>query len=138
VGNGYITSNNQGYMLELEQENIGLPVITGFCTKQEEMVEGNRLNEDDLNKLETVLKIIDSINVNGITEKVTNINVSNKQNYTITFEEEQKTVYLGDASDISTRIVKLKNILIEEKGKSGEIFINGDAKTGNPYFREKI
>ena len=27
---------------------------------------------------------------------------------------------------------------LKEKGKVGEIFINGDTKTGNPYFREKI
>lgn len=138
VGNGYMTINNQGYMLELEADNTGLPIINGFSTEKENVVEGKRLNEEDLTKLGTVLKIIDSINVNGITEKVTSIDVSSKQNYTLIFEEEQKTVYLGDASDISTRIFKLKNILLKEKGKVGEIFINGDTKTGNPYFREKI
>lgn len=138
LGNGFMTINNQGYMLELEAENIGLPIITGFSTKSENMIEGNRLNEEDLERLETVLKIMDSINVNGIVEKVTYIDVSNKQNYTLIFEEEQKTVYLGDATDISTRIYKLKNILLKEKGKPGEIFINSDTKTGNPYFREKI
>lgn len=138
LGNAFMTINNQGYMLELESESTGLPIITGFSTKSENIVEGSRLNEEDLVKLETVLKIIDSINVNGIIETVTSIDVSNKQNYTLVFEEEQKTVYLGDASDISTRIYKLKNILLKEKGKSGEIFINSDTKTGNPYFREKI
>ena len=138
VGTGFMTINNQGYMLELEQENTGMTVITGFSTKQEEIIEGRRLNEADLSKLETVLKIMDSINVNGITEKVTEINVSNKQNYTLVFGEEQKTAYLGDASDISTRVFKLKNILIKEKGKVGEIFINGDTEKSNPYFREKI
>ena len=138
LGNGFMTINNQGYMLELEAENIGLPIITGFSIKSEDMIEGKRLYDDDLEKLETVLKIMDSINVNGIVEKVTSIDVSNKQNYTLVFDEEQKTAYLGDASDISTRIYKLKNILLKEKGKPGEIFINSDTKTGNPYFREKI
>lgn len=134
IGNGFMSINNQGYMLELEETAEGLPIITGFSSKVENIIEGQRLNEEDLSRLETVLKIMDSINVNGITEKVTRIDISNKQNYSLTFEEEAKVVYLGDASDISTRILYLKAILGQEKGKSGEIFISGDTRKKQSIF----
>lgn len=128
IGNGYMAINNQGYMLEIVEETNGLPLLTGFSTKTENMIEGQRMEEEDLERLETVLKIMDSISLNGITEKVTKIDISNKQNYQLTFEEEGKIAYLGDASDISTRIWRLKAIMQQEKGKNGEIFINGEIR----------
>jgi len=127
IGNGFMAINNQGYMLEIEEAN-GLPILTGFLTKTENIIEGQRMEEEDLERLETVLKIMDSISLNGITEKVTKIDISSKQDYKLTFEEEGKTAYLGDASDISTRIWRLKAILQQEKGKNGEIFINGEIR----------
>lgn len=48
-----------------------------------------------------------------------------------------KTVYLGDASDINTRILYLKGILEEEKGSEGEVIINGELENG-VIFRKKI
>lgn len=128
VGNGFMAINNQGYMLEISEEINGLPVLTGFSTKTENLIEGQRMEEKDLERLETVLKIMDSISLNGITEKVTRIDISNKQNFQLTFEEEGKIAYLGDATDISTRIWRLKAILQQEKGKNGEIFVNGEIR----------
>lgn len=138
VGNGFMSINNQGYMLEMETETNGLPILTGFLTKTENIIEGNRMVEEDLERLETVIKIMDSISLNGITEVVTKIDISNKQNYELRFEEEGKTAYLGDASEISTRVWRLKAILQQEKGKNGEIFINGEIGKTNSYFREKL
>ena len=37
-----------------------------------------------------------------------------------------KTVYLGNASDINTRMLYLKGIIEEEKGIEGEVIINGE------------
>lgn len=128
MGGGFMSMNNQGYLLEKETEANGLPILVGVSTKMENWIEGQRLEEEDLIRLETVLKIMDSINVKGITEKVSKIDMTNKQNYTLLFEEEGKTVYLGDASDISTRILRLKAILGQTKGETGEIFINGDTR----------
>ena len=128
IGNGFMAINNQGYMLEIEQEEKGLPVLTGISTKVENIIEGQRIVEEDLGRLEIVLKIMDSISLNGITEKVTEIDISNKQDYKLTFEEEGKIAHLGDASEISTRVWRLKAILQQEKGKNGEIFINGEIR----------
>ena len=137
--NSYAYINNQGYILEINEEQINAPVITGYFTNEEEIVIGNRLNEEDLVKLEMVLKIMDTIYVNGITEIVNEINVSDQNNYTLIFSEEGKTVYLGNGSNLTDRIgVYLKAILQKEKGKSGEIFINGDLNQDKVFFREKV
>ena len=137
--NSYAYINNQGYILEINEEQINAPVITGYFTNEEEIVIGNRLNEEDLVKLEMVFKIMDTIYVNGITEIVNEINVSDQNNYTLIFSEEGKTVYLGNGSNLTDRIgVYLKAILQKEKGKSGEIFINGDLNQDKVFFREKV
>ena len=137
--NSYAYINNQGYILEINEEPINVPLITGYSTREEEIILGNRLNEEDLVKLEMVLKIMDTISVNGITDIVNEIDVSNKNNYTLIFSEEGKTVYLGNGSNLTDRIgVYLKAILQKEKGKSGEIFINGDLNQDKVFFREKV
>ena len=137
--NSYAYINNQGYILESNREIVNTPVITGFSTSQEEIVPGNRLNMDDLSKLEMVLKIMDTIAISGITEIVNEINISDKNNYTLIFTEEGKTAYIGDGSNLTDRInIYLKAILQNEKGKSGEIFINGDINQDKVYFREKV
>ena len=101
------------------------------------MIVGNRLNDEDLEKLGTVLKIMESSSVNDISNLITKINISDKQNYIIFLEGEKKTVYLGDASNLSTRMLYLKAILTEERGIEGEIFVNGDLNKSNVYFRRK-
>ena len=137
--NSYAYINNQGYILEINEEQIKAPVITGYSTREEEIVPGNRLNEEDLIKLEMVIKIMDTISVNGITEIVNEINIADKNNYTLIFSEEGKTVFLGDGSNLTDRIgVYLKAILQNEKGKSGEVFINGDLNQDKVFFREKV
>ncbi len=129
--------NNQGYILEISEEKLNVPVITGYTTSQEEIKTGSRMNNEDLEKLSTVLKIMESANVNGIVDLVSKINIQNKQNYELILESEKKTVYLGDASNLSNRMLYLKAILEQEKGVEGEIFINGDLNKQDVYFRMK-
>lgn len=137
--NSYAYIDNQGYILEINEEPINVPVITGFSTETEVIFPGNRLNSDDLSRLDMVLKIMDTISISGITETVNEINISDKNNYTLIFSEEGKIVYLGDCSNLTDRInIYLKAILQKEKGKSGEIFINGDLNQDKVFFREKV
>lgn len=50
-----------------------------------------------------------------------------------------KTVYLGDASDINTRMLYLKGILEEEKGTEGDVIINGEMNSERGViFRRKV
>lgn len=129
--------NNQGYILEISEEKLNVPVITGYTTSQEEIKTGSRMNNEDLERLSTVLKIMESANVNGIGDLVSKIDIQNKQNYVLILESEKKTVYLGDASDLSNRMLYLKAVLEQEKGVEGEIFINGDLNKQDVYFRMK-
>ena len=132
----YAYINNQGYILEITKENIYLPIITGYSNNQE-IIEGNRLEEKDLKSLEKVISIMESANNNQIAELITKIDIADDTNFILTLENEQKKVYLGDASDISTRMYYLKGILQDKKGKPGEAFIDGNLNTDRVFFREK-
>lgn len=136
--NSYVYINNQGYILEISQEKIYGQIIVGFTTGTDQIYEGNRLCNEDLEKLDMVLKIMDSANRNNVSTLITKIDIYNKTDYKLILEDENKTAHLGDASNISTRILYLKSILEHEKGKKGEIFINGDLSKDKVYFREKV
>ena len=54
--NEYIYINNQGYILEVSEQPIAVPSITGYTT--EELVPGGRLNVKDLKNLENIIQIM--------------------------------------------------------------------------------
>lgn len=136
--NSFVYINNQGYMLEITDQKIAVPIITGINTPMEEFKVGNRLNVEDLQRMETVLKIMETLGSYELSGLVTKINIADKKNYTLILEGEGKTVYLGNASNINTRIMYLKEILAREKGINSEIFINGDINKDEVYTREKV
>lgn len=136
-GTNYLYLDNQGYILETSEQKKDIPIITGLSTIQENVKAGQRLSEDDLLKLNTILKIMNYCKYNAIENEITSIDVTDKDNYIIYFEKDKKIVYLGDASNLSERLSMLKTILKNEKGKQGEIFMNGDLKEDRIYFREK-
>lgn len=135
--NSYIYLDNQGYILEISEEKKEIPIIKGFSSLKENIQIGQRLKDEDLVKLNVVLKITNYCKYNTIENKITSIDVTDEKNYILNFEEDQKKVYLGDASNLSERLSMLKTILKNEKGKKGEIFMNGDLKEDKVYFREE-
>lgn len=137
-GNGYIYINNQGYMLEISNDKLDVPMILGISTPNSEVKEGNRLNKVDLKKLGTVLKIMATANVRNIGTLITTIDITNDNEYTLYFESEQKTAYLGDCSDLETRMLYLATILERERGIPGEIFVNINLNTDDAFFRESV
>lgn len=136
--NMYAYINNQGYILEISEQALQVPIIVGYTTKEEEIKLGNRLNEEDLEKLQTVLKITESANINSIGELITKIDISQKQNYTLILENQKKTIYIGDASNLSHRMPYIRAVIEDTAGLEGEIFANGDLNTREVFFREKI
>lgn len=137
--NGYAYINNQGYILEISEQKLELPVIQGISTEQEQIVEGNRLNTEDLGKLETVIKIMNICKNYELDKKVSSINIENKNDYIIYMEEEKKTIYLGDDSNLSNKMLYVPTILQENQGKEGTIYLNGDINNNfKPRFREKV
>lgn len=137
-GSGYVYINNQGYILEISNEKIDVPIIQGAETNTENFIPGNRLCTEDLNKMDTVIKIMETANNNDMENLITRIDIQNSENYIIQFDEEGKIAYLGDASDISTKMLTIKAILEREKGIEGEIFVDMDLKTSNPVFRQRV
>lgn len=136
--NSMVYINNQGYILEITEEKINAPIIIGYETQIEELKPGGRLCIEDLKKLETVLKIIETAKNYEIYDFITKIGIADKNNFTLYLEGEKKTAYLGDASNINTRIMYLKQIIELEKGIESEVFINGDINKDDVYTREKV
>ena len=131
--------NNQGYILEISEDNKGLPIILNSSTAEQEVSPNQRLNEEDLEKLEDVLKIMSSAKENNLDVEVTNIDISNKNEYIIYLESENKYVHLGDSSNLSNKMLYVVAILEQEKENAGDIFVNGDLNNKfQPYFREKV
>ncbi len=137
-GNSYVYINNQGYILEISSVKIDSPIIKGYVTPLEDVKPGNRLNKDDLERLEVVLNIIETANSNGIGDLITHIDVSNSKDYVMILESEDKTVYLGNCLDLSTQMLYVKEMIQREKGIEGEFFIDMDLNNANPVFREKV
>lgn len=133
----YAYINNQGYILEISSMKLNLPIIKSYKTT--EMVPGQRLIVEDLEKLETVLKIMENAKANEISDLITQIDINDGSDIILYLESEGKTVYIGDATDINTKILLLKKCLEGEKGKIGDIFLNGKInKTNEAVFREKV
>ena len=115
--NSYVYINNQGYILELSETPLELPTITGFSTPADSLKEGNRLNAEDLKKLDDVIKIIESAKSNSLANIITNIDITDSKNYKLVIESEAKTIQFGEAKNINIKILK-----IEEEKKEKYIF----------------
>lgn len=138
IGNAYMYLNTQGYLLEISKEALKLPIITGYVTPEEQIQEGNRLCAEDLERLNAVIQIMNSANSNEIGDKITKINIEDKQNYILELKSEKKTVHLGDISNLSTKMLYVKTVMEKEKKNEGEIFVNTDLNTKGAIFREKV
>ena len=104
-------------------------VIKLFVNKY---VEEKYLNHD-------LLKIFIILKDNQLYDKVTSIDISNKSDYIVYMQNEKKTIHLGDASNLSNKMLYVIAILEQEKDVEGEIFANGELNSNfKVYFREKI
>lgn len=134
----YVVIDKQGYMLEIKTEKIELPIIQGEVTETSNFVVGNRLCTEDLERLAIISKIVELAKVNDIYTIITGIDIGNKENIKLIFETEEKVAYLGDSSNMNTKMLMIKSILEKEEGKPGEIFLNFDLNKKNPIFRERV
>ena len=139
LGNAYVHINNQGYILEITAKKLEVPLLIGYNTTAEEIVEGNRLNQTDLEKLNDVLKIMEvaSSGKSDISGLITQIDISDRNNYILSLPKEKKTIYLGDTTNLSTKLLWINKFLEEEKNE-GIIYLNVNLNTKRPYFREKV
>ena len=139
-GNAYVYLNNQGYILEITSEKGDFPTITGYETPTEQIVEGNRLSTTDLEKLNDVLKIMEAISSGGnkIDSQITQIDITDNSNYILTLGKAKKKIYLGDTTNLSTKVLWINKFMQEEEKNEGTIYLNVDLNNDRPYFREKV
>lgn len=141
---GNILIDSDGYVLQITSENTEVPVLLGVSTDFSSLTVGssenkvNNLNEDDMKKLKIANSIIDIAKNNNIGNLITKIDISNDRNYVVYLDSEEKIVYLGDCSELNTRILCMKEIVIKESGNKGEIFIDKDLNTSKPRFKESV
>ena len=138
LAGNYVYLDKQGYILQISQEKLELPILQGAETIAENLVEGNRLIKEDLEKLSLVLKIMEAAQINQIDNLITRIDMENKEDFKLIFETEAKTAYIGDTTNLITKIPTIKLILEEEQGKAGEIFVNMDLNSEYPIFRQSV
>ena len=133
--NAYVYINNQGYMLEITENPLEIPIITGFETSTEEIKEGNRLCVNDLKKLENVIKIMNSANETVLSKLITSIDIQEKDNFKLCIESENKIINFGETTNINVKLLKIQEVLEKEKGTSGEIYFQDDERT---VFKETV
>lgn len=133
--NNFAYINNQGYILEISAEAIQLPIIRGYETQ--ELTLGSRLDKKDLEKLNTIIQIMNTADNKGIKELITAFDISDKNNIKLEISSENKIVHFGGNININEKILWIIDILEKTKDEEGEIVLN-DSDIKKAYFREKI
>ena len=87
--------------------------------------------------MEVVNHILATLKSNDIENKVSAVDVTDKKEIVLQLQDDQKTVYIGDGSDLTTRCLYLKKVLENEAGHSGIIYVNGDLDNKYVYFKEQ-
>ena len=137
--NGYAYIDNQGYILQISNDSLGLPILQGISTPEDKIVSGNRIEEEDLQKLETAIQIMNICKSNNLDSKVTSIDIIDRNDYSIYMESEKKTIYLGDGRNLGDKMLWVQAILQDNQGIEGEIYVNGDlTQNFKPRFKQKV
>ena len=134
--NTYVYINNQGYMLEITETPLELPVITGFTTINEEIKSGNRLNIEDLQKLDDVIKIIEKSKNSPLANIITEIDIADSTDYKLAITSEEKTIKMGEMTNINVKLQMAGKVIEAEKGKKGVIYFQEDGQKA--IFKEDV
>ncbi len=136
--NSYVYIDKNGYILENSAEKKDVPVLVGLSIKENEMLNEKRLKTEDLEKLNDIIKIMNSAKAINIDNLITEINTENRDNYVLYLESKGKRINIGDTSNLANKMLYVQRILENEEGKTGSAFVNGDLSAGfKPYFREE-
>ena len=120
----YVYIDKNGYILETTQEALELPILKGITTDLDKMELGQRIDEEDLSKFNDLIKIINGLESNNISEKLTSIDISDDKNYILEFKGKQKTAILGDTSNLSTKMLWIKYFMEQGTEEAGTIHLD--------------
>ena len=97
------------------------------------------LDTDDLEILNDILKISEATKTIELEKNITEINVEKKGEYYLYIEDENKKIYIGEAKNLTNKMLYIKKMLENEKENAGTFFVNGDINEGfKPYFRPEM
>ena len=136
----YIYIDEEGYLLEVNPENNDKSIIIGFSTDFSKLSIGNkknRLNKDDLEKLQIVNNIMSTLKNNSVDNKINSIDVTDKEDFVLNLDNDGKKIYIGDGSNLNTRVLYIKKILQTESGHNGNIYVDEDLDNNYVYFKEQ-
>lgn len=137
TSNGYIYIDNQGVVVD--QQSVKKDCITVVGCKTQNIISGDKLNDDDIKGLSDVMVIIQEAKNNEVIDEITKIDISNHDDYLVYFENQGKVAHIGDIGSINDKMTRIAKILKVESEVEGEIFVNVDFNNGKyPYFREKV
>lgn len=125
-GNAFVYVDSQGYLLEIADNKLELPVIKGYHTPSEKIEAGARLEQQDLEDWDAILKITEAANNQEIGSLITQIDITDKNDYKVYFDTEQKIFHIEDITNINDRMLMVKLVIEKEKNNKGEIFIVND------------
>ena len=138
VINSYIYIDKNGYILENSTVKKEVPIIVGLKIDANKLLDLKRLDTDNLKEINNINKIADAAKSIEIENIISTINIENKEEYIIYIESQNKKIYIGDAENLTNKMLYVKKILENEKDKTGSIFVNGDISGGfRPFFREE-
>lgn len=139
VDGKYAYIDKNGEILEITETKIeNLIMLQGYSTSKEKITLGDTISEDDIDKLDDIQKILKNSEKIGINDKITTINIKDKNDYILGLPDYKKIVYIGNTSNLSTKMLRAKDIIEKTMEKEGKIFVNGDFNNGfDPYFREE-
>ena len=93
--------------------------------------------KEEITNAESRIKELEQ-QINTLEEEIKN-NKDNPNAWRESLEEEKKTIYLGDKSNLSNKMLYVQVIIEENRGKEGAIFVNGDLNNNfKPRFKEKV
>lgn len=124
IGNKYI--NEYGYITDISNSSAIQVQGVNIQSNQEQM---------ESSIFEKLLKLYNTLKNNDLTIKVSKIDIANIYDVKVYMDLENKIIQIGNLENLSTKFVYVKNIMEQEKGKSGTIFVNDISKM---YFRENL
>jgi len=135
----YAYADKNGDVLEISSNKVpNLITLVGYYTSKEGIRAGSSLGEEDLERIGDIQKILNSAEKNGIHDKIENINIEDENNYILNLPSCKKIVYVGNTTNLATKMLRAKDIIDKTTEKEGKIFVNGNFNEGfDPYFREE-
>ena len=137
LAESFVYIDSQGYILEISKESKSVPILLGIVTDLSNIQAGDRLEKDDLLKFDKINSITETCKSYDIYNLLTKIDITDSSNFILYLETEGKNVFLGDASNLNTRMLWLKSIIDKTSGKKGIIYLDMDLNSKKPYFRQE-